>query len=91
MRALLLLLLFAAPPGPAGWTMFRGDAQLTGRAQAELPAKPEPLWTFRAGKGFSSAAAIAGGTVYAASLDGHLYALDLATGKLRWKDRKSVV
>lgn len=90
MSMLLLLLLFATPPGTAGWTLFRGDPQLTGRAQGELPAKPAPLWTFRAGKGFSSTAAISGGadgTVYAASLDGHLYALDLATGKVRWKHK----
>ena len=84
--ALALPLLAAAPATNASaWTMFRADARLSGRAQGELPADPKPLWTFRAQKGISSTAAIANGMAYVGALDGNLYALDLATGKLRWK------
>ena len=79
----------AAPSTAGDWTMFRGDSALTGRASSDLPRDLKPLWTFQAEKGFASAAAIAGSTVFAASLDGHLYALDLATGKQRWKFKAS--
>jgi eukaryotic-like serine/threonine-protein kinase len=77
----------AAPAAASSgdWTMFRGDAALTGRASSDLPRELKPLWTFQAEKGFAAAAAIAGNTVYVTNLDGHLYALDLATGKQRWK------
>jgi eukaryotic-like serine/threonine-protein kinase len=36
---------------------------------------------------FLSSPAVAGGLVYFGSSDGHLYALDAATGALRWKQR----
>lgn len=36
---------------------------------------------------FLSSPAVAGGIVYFGSSDGHLYALDAATGALRWKQR----
>ena len=36
-------------------------------------------------EGFDGAAAIVDGTVYVASFDGHIYALDLMTNKEKWK------
>lgn len=77
--------LLAAHPAGAEWASFRGDAALTGVATSSLPAALAPRWTFEAAAGFEGAAAIAAGRVYAGSLDGHLYALELATGKLLWK------
>ena len=74
----------AAPPDD-GWKMFRGDPQLTGVARGELARDLAPRWTFVAGDGFESTAAIHGRTVFVASLDGILYALDLGTGEVRWK------
>lgn len=75
-------------PQPAAgrhWPMFRGDSFSTGIAQTELPEQPELLWTYRVEKGaFEGTAAIVDGTVYVGDLDGKLYALDLATGELRW-------
>jgi outer membrane protein assembly factor BamB len=41
-------------------------------------------WEFRGQGSFSGEPLIDGGTVYAGIQDGHLYALDLATGALRW-------
>ncbi|MHC4181255.1 MAG: PQQ-binding-like beta-propeller repeat protein, partial [Planctomycetota bacterium] len=68
------------------WPLFRGDSQATGVAAGSLPEKLELLWTFPVdGGGFQSTAAIADGMVYAASLDGNLYALDLASGRKRWE------
>jgi outer membrane protein assembly factor BamB len=41
-------------------------------------------WTFDVG-GYVSGPAVANGIAYVGSGDGHVYAIDVATGKLRWK------
>lgn len=82
--AAVLGLLALGGPAHADWTQFRGDASLTGVAGA-APATPlEPRWRFEAGDAIESTAAISDGTVFVGSLDGKLYALDLASGRLRW-------
>ncbi|MBI5066606.1 MAG: PQQ-binding-like beta-propeller repeat protein [Deltaproteobacteria bacterium] len=43
------------------------------------------LWDYETGGGFAGGPLIQGGTVYAGSLDGALFALDLASGKPRWR------
>ena len=42
-------------------------------------------WSYQAKEGIGSSAAIVDGTVYVASMDGMLHAIDLATGKARWQ------
>lgn len=73
----------------AEWPVVRGDTLMTGAATAKLPDQLEEKWTFAAGNpkngGVEGAPAIVGGVVYVASLDKHLYAIDLATGKQKWK------
>jgi outer membrane protein assembly factor BamB len=77
----------------ADWPVFRGNPTMTGADTAARPvAFPDQLeekWTFSAGSvktgGIEGAPAIVGGTVYVASLDKHLYAIDLSTGKQKWK------
>jgi outer membrane protein assembly factor BamB len=69
----------------ADWPLFRGNPLQTGVASSPLPAKLEIRWKFKAGDAVEATAAIAGGTVYVGSFDEHLYALDLATGKQKWK------
>ena len=81
----LAALLLGTLPAFADWAQFRGDAALTGVATDALPAAPALVWTFEAGDGVESTPAIAGGTVYVGSRDGRLYALDLATGKERFR------
>ena len=49
------------------------------------PATLKLLWTYDAGDLIDSSAAIVDGVVYVGGGDGDLLALDLATGKLRWK------
>jgi len=83
--AAALLLLACALPAGADWTQFRGNPALTGVASDALPAAPALAWTFEAGGEVESTAAIAGGTVYVGSRDHNLYALDLATGKERFR------
>jgi len=66
------------------WPTFRGAPQLTGMARERLSGDLEVRWVFEAEDGFESAATIVSETVFASSLDGNLYALELATGKVRW-------
>ena len=42
-------------------------------------------WTFKTGGVIGSSPTVVGGTVYAGSWDGYEYALDAATGTLKWK------
>jgi outer membrane protein assembly factor BamB len=75
-----------APAPPAdSWMQFRGNPRLTGVAASALPATPKLVWSYEAGDVIDSSAAIAGNTVYIGAGDGHLVALDFASGKLRWK------
>ena len=67
------------------WPMFRGGPALTGVSPAKLPAKPVLKWSFKAGDPIKSSAAIEDGTVYLGADNGYLYALDLKTGKEKWK------
>lgn len=74
-----------AASDPADWPMFRGDAALSGVARTKLPDQLRVLWRFSAGDAFESTAAIVTDTAYVGCDDGHLYAIDLETGKSRWK------
>jgi len=84
MRAALLLLAVAVPT-LADWPRFRGTPGQTGAAKGPLPDKLEVVWQYRAEDAFEGAAAIADGVVYAGSMDEHLHAVDLKTGKAKWK------
>src|SRR5438132_1410985 len=86
-RSLLLLILvlaLPAAPATADWPLFRGNALQTGVAASALPDDLDIRWKFKAKDGIESAAAIVNGIVYVGSLDEHLYALDLATGRVKW-------
>ena len=67
------------------WTLFRGNALQTGASSEKLPDKLAELWTFATKDIIEGAPAVQGGVVYVASLDEHLYALDLAKGSQKWK------
>src|SRR5687768_7311267 len=67
------------------WRQFRGSQRLTGVSTSMPPASLKVLWTFNAGEVVDSSAAIVDGVVYIGGGDGDLFALDLATGKQRWK------
>jgi outer membrane protein assembly factor BamB len=69
------------------WPQFRGDPRQTGVAASGLPDPLALRWTFKTGSSVEAAAAIARGTVFVASQDQHLYALDLASGKEKWRYR----
>src|SRR5262249_7574251 len=85
---LLALLAHGADPKPGpDWPVFRGNALQTGLAATELPAPLKQRWKFQAKDSVEGAAAVVGDTVYFGSIDEHLYALDLATGKEKWKTK----
>lgn len=94
-RAALVLLLALTPALKADWPLFRGDALMSGTAGARpepLPDKLDIKWQvqFKDGKRIGTvegAPAVVDGVVYVATLDKHLYALELATGKEKWKTK----
>ncbi len=67
------------------WFQFRGNHQLTGVSQSNVPATLKPLWTYEAGESIESSAAIVGGTVFVGSQKGELVALSLDNGSVYWK------
>jgi outer membrane protein assembly factor BamB len=69
----------------ADWPLFRGNPLQNGVASSNLPAQLSVRWKFKTKDSVEAAAAIVAGTVYVGSFDEHLYALDLATGKEKWK------
>src|SRR5947209_2483007 len=79
----------------ADWPLFRGDPLQTGVAADPLPDRLALRWQMPTGSGqtgrIDGAAAIVNGTVYVGSFDEFLYALDLATGKPRWKYKAGAV
>lgn len=76
----------AQAPRPAdSWPMFRGSSSLRGISETVLPQPLNLRWSYQAKDSIESSAAIVDGTVYVGSMDGYLYAVDLATGKERWR------
>lgn len=69
----------------ADWPVFRGNALQDGVSTDKLPDRLVERWQFKAGDSVEGAAAIVDGVVYVGSFDQHFYAIDLATGKQKWK------
>src|ERR1043165_4322639 len=88
---ILLLVLFLAVSAVAqdtpadNWGQFRGNHELTGVSQANVPDSLKQLWTYEAGDSIESSAAIVGGTVFIGSQKGELVALSLENGSVYWK------
>ncbi len=71
--------------GGENWTVFRGDAELTGQAAGDLPDKLKLAWKFQTEGEIVAAPVIAEGTAFVSSADKHLYAIQLQTGKEKWR------
>ena len=72
----------------SGTAMFRGNLARTGVYPGSGPkALTRLIWKFRTESGVFSSPAVADGVVYFGSQDGHLYAVDIATGQERWRFR----
>src|SRR5215813_3161037 len=85
MLPILLTAAVALAQSSDEWPQFRGNPALTGVTTATVPAQLKLLWTFEAGDSIESSAAIANGVVFVGCQSGHLLAVDLQTGKLKWK------
>lgn len=81
---------FARPPPLDGWGMSADNHRFSPAGVAKLNARDIPSLKVKWAFGFPSATrarsqpTIAGGAAYVGSQDGTLYALDLATGCVRW-------
>ena len=73
-----------AAVGMRDWPMFRGDRSLRGVAEGELPDSLKLFWRARTGGAVGSSAAIVAGKVFVGSDDGHVYCLELKTGRKLW-------
>ncbi|MBI1916089.1 MAG: PQQ-binding-like beta-propeller repeat protein [Planctomycetes bacterium] len=67
------------------WPLFRGNPLQTGVAASALPDRLRVRWKFRTADAVEGTAAVASGTVYVGSYDKHVHALDLKTGRQKWK------
>src|SRR5262245_7218315 len=76
--------------GSPPFAMFGGDARHTGRRGGAAPAKaPKEAWSVGVGGPVAGSPTIGpDGTIYVASHDGGLYAID-ATGKVKWTFKTS--
>jgi outer membrane protein assembly factor BamB len=94
--ALPLALLLAPAPAPAAaasgdWPTYLHDAQRTSANLDESSlttgnvSQLVPLWSVATGGPVASGTTVAGGTAYFGSWDGNEYAVDAATGAVRWK------
>ena len=77
--------------GQWDWPTYGHDAQHTFHGQTTLtPATVGSLrraWYFPTGDAVTATPTVVGGTVYVGSWDDYFYALDLETGRPRWKVR----
>jgi len=67
------------------WSQFRGNLQLTGVSQSNVPRLLKQIWTYDAGDSIESSAAIVGRTVFVGTQKGELVALNLENGAVYWK------
>jgi outer membrane protein assembly factor BamB len=67
------------------WSQFRGNQQLTGVSQSNVPTSLKQLWTWEAGDSIESSAAIVGETVFVGSQKGELVSLNLQNGSEYWR------
>lgn len=80
----------AATPGAGQLTtsapLFRGDSGLSGVQPGPAPSgSPTLAWRYDTGADLLSSPVLAGGTLYVATKNGDLLAVDAATGSPRWR------
>ncbi|MBN1698863.1 MAG: PQQ-binding-like beta-propeller repeat protein [Spirochaetales bacterium] len=68
----------------AVWPVFRGNRELSGSTNTDVPEKPVLLWTYKTGDAIRSSPVGNEKVLYIGSDDGVLYALARANGKKIW-------
>jgi len=66
-------------------SMFRGGPAHEGVYASPSPSLATVAWKFKTGGRVLSSPAVSGDLVFVGSADGHLYAIDRATGAQRWR------
>ena len=85
-RSLLAALLLCLTALAQNSAMFRADLAHTGVYKGQgIPKFSQMKWKFHTDGQVISSPAVADGTVFVASTDGNLYAVDLASGTQKWK------
>jgi len=76
-------------PGPWDWPTYGHDAQHTFHGRTTLTETTartlKVAWYFKTGDAVTATPTVVRGTVYVGSWDDDFYALDLETGKVKWK------
>jgi len=76
-------------PGAGDWPTYGHDAQHTFHGRTTLTAatakRLKVAWFFPTSDAVTATPTVVGGTVYVGSWDDVFYALDLATGRVRWR------
>jgi outer membrane protein assembly factor BamB len=83
-------------PAEAAWPTYLHDPERTAaNANSALSPTTAPAllrqWAFATGGGIAAQPVVVDGTVYVGSWDGNEYAIDAATGGLRWKTFLGVI
>ena len=72
---------------PGTWPMYRGSPARSGAMPGPgIEGQPAVLWQFAAGASATFPPAIADGVIYMPTDGGAFYALDAASGAMRWQD-----
>jgi len=66
------------------WPGFRGNQELTGYTDVELPTSLKLLWTFKTGDKIQSSPVVCNDIIYIGSNDGKVYAID-GNGEQIWE------
>jgi outer membrane protein assembly factor BamB len=67
------------------WPIFRGNQNLSGIADVNLPDNLQLLWSFKTEYDIISSPVIGYGNVYVGSTDGKVYSIDLQKGDKNWE------
>lgn len=84
----LLVWTFCFSEGASNWPMFQLNLARNPSLLGRKPPPTPPLylqWKYHTDNQIISSPAVVNGTVYFASWDEHIYAIDLKTGELKWK------
>ncbi len=88
MKAAIILLLAALAAGADAQTQFRADPAHAGVQPGPAPQRfTRVKWSFPTGERIVSTPALHDGVLFFGSDDGHLYAVEAASGRERWRVR----
>ena len=82
---------FQGASGAMNWSLFRGDAALSGYTDTRLPKKPVLLWTYKSDARTSSSPVIANGITYWSDKRGHIRGVDITGTQIFDYDFKTAV